>query len=312
MTEQGLEARFNEGYLDADLYEATLPPHIYGGVEDTSLVGNLLAKLFGPPAQQIDRILDIGCGPGRVSSVLAPYAKSLVGADKSAGMTSAFSKRFPDATTINMDTESLVNEFLREGRTSSFGVIGSFWSLSYPLLECFEETNSSGVQLVGDESTGRVRANSIVDGLVQLLDDGGLLIGLFFDAETAEQRFVTDVWERVFPFPGNGRGFTWELLRSRLAHHERSGTGRLVEFRFPGVARLKNQEQARDWFEIEHFNSHKAIIGDPTTRGRIDEFVARYTREDGGVELPSGVHVFLFERLSRSGIFTTDRVIANA
>lgn len=296
MLTEDVESRFNEGYLDARLYEQVLPPHFYCGLEDTEVVGALLRGLVGAPDGDLGPCLDIGCGPGRMTQVLAPYASTLLGADKSAGMTQEFGRRFPDARVLNVDTEALVPRLLDEGLAGTFALIGSFWSLSYPLLECFEELDSAGVVVVGDEAQGRARAAAIIDGLVDLLAPDGMLLGLFFDADSAEQRFVTELWEEVHPFPGTGRRFTWELLHERLTHHDRAGTGRLLEMRLPGTARLDNIEQARDWFEIEHLNSYAPLVRDPRTRARIDEFAAGYTTSDGAVILPSGVNVFAFQR----------------
>lgn len=306
-----LRTRFDEGYRHAAIYESVLPPHFYCGLEDTEIVGALLRRLLGPPRGDLGPGLEVGCGPGRMTATIFPYVSSLVGADKSAGMAETFGRRFPEARTMNLDTESSVRKLLSEGLARSFAVIGSFWSLNYPLLDCFEELNDSGI-VTGDELQGRIRAAAIVDGLVELLATEGVLLGLFFDADTVEQRFVTELWERIQPFPGTGRRFTWELLHERLLDHERTGVGRLLTMRLPGSARFEDAARARDWFEVVHLNRFPELMRDKQVGERIEGFLRRFVADTGVVILPSGVNVFVFQRTgstdapAMSGVFGAD------
>jgi SAM-dependent methyltransferase len=284
---------FNEGYRFADVYDDMLPPHYYDGQEDIHLFVPKLRSRFGAPARSL-RVLDIGCGPGRMTSALAPYAAELHGADKSAGMIEQFRTRFPQARTTCADTEMLVDQLHTFGEEGTYDLIGAFWSLSYPLLECFEETTEDGVIQVGDIHTGLHRASKIIDQLVGLLAPGGSLFLLFFDADSAEQRLVTALWERVAPFPGSGRGFTWELLRDGLMTAERGNRGQLFLERLPGAAVCRDAEAAHRWFNVGHLNSYAELVDDPEVSALVSDFVLRHQREDGSVVLPSGVHVAEF------------------
>jgi hypothetical protein len=53
--------------------------------------------------------------------------------------------------------------------------------MSYPLLECFEDTTADGVMLTSDPATGTARARCLVNNLVTLLAPDAHLVMLFFD-----------------------------------------------------------------------------------------------------------------------------------
>jgi SAM-dependent methyltransferase len=277
------------------VYEHMLPPHYYGGVEDIDLIRDLLRRVLGdPPSMPTLRALDLGCGPGRVTSVLAPYTAQLHGTDKSSGMISRFRAEFPHSHARCADTETVLAELLAEGRAQGFDLVGSFWSMSYPLLECFEDTTSAGVLVTNDLDTGIARARRIVEGLLDLLAPGGHLVMLFFDAESEEQRLVTRLWERVAPFPGSGRGYTWQLLLAGLQDAEANGRGRLATSRLPGVAVASSAEAGRQWFRLGHLNAAPQLVDDPDVLAEVDVFLARHTLVDGRVLIPSGAHLVHF------------------
>ena len=284
---------FNIGYADAGVYEAMLPPHYYGGLEDTDLVRDQLRHFYGEPEQhQRIRVLDLGCGPGRVTTLLAPYAGTLIGTDKSAGMIDQFRTLFPDAEAVCADTETVLARFVEQQRR--LDLIGSFWSMSYPLLECFETTTAQGVVTSGSLEAGIARARTLINNLVELLAPGGRLLMLFFDAATAEQRLVTRLWERIQPFPGTGRDFTWNLLQHELQDAEGTGRGQLTTRRLPGVAVAGNLQAAIQWFRIGHLNTYPPLVDDPDVIAEITEFARAHQHSDGRVLIPSGVHLLDF------------------
>jgi len=298
--------QFNIGYANADVYEDILPPHYYQGTEDVDLIAALLHdKLGPPPTEPTAQVLDLGCGPGRITTVLAPYAAALTGTDKSVGMIGKFERRFPTATARCEDTETIVHALHTEGRARTFDIIGAFWSMSYPLLECFEDTTADGVVVTTDPDTGRRRAERLIDHLVTLLAPGGHLIMLFFDAHTAEQRLVTKLWERIAPFPGTGRDYTWRLLEQGLLDAEARGHGILHHTRLPGVAVAESDQAARDWFLTGHLNSYAGLSEDPEVHQAIADFTAQHRQPDGRIMIPSGVHLVHFHALGHHNLLPT-------
>lgn len=285
------ETEFNIAYRIASIYRHMLPPHYYAGREDIDLVRDTLDQLLGPPPDEPQlTALDLGCGAGRITDVLAPYAHELTGTDKSAGMIEEFRRRFPSAEAICADTETVIGQLHDEGRVRRYELIGSFWSMSYPILECFEETTAAGVFTTLDVDHGVARARRFLRRLLELLAPGGHLVLLFFDANSAEQRLVTRLWERVAPFPGTGREFTWQILASALHDAELDGLGQLTTTRLPGVALASSAHAAHEWFTLGHLNALPQLLHDAEVHAEIDRFVAAHQRPDGQVLIPSAVH----------------------
>ncbi|MBF6462501.1 class I SAM-dependent methyltransferase [Nocardia puris] len=287
--------RFRSVYRTEGVYDRLLLRHFFGGIEDTELVRRWMTDLFGIPDGAL-RIAEFGCGTGRITRVLAPYAHELVLADYSPTMITAVSQGFPHARTLCADTRDAVTELLSEGRQASFDVVAAFWSLSYPLGEIFETLSTSGVVPNPQPGSARNRARAFVYRMIDLLAPNGHLTVLLFDAESPEQRLVTRGWERVAPFPEGGRSYTRNILTDALRQLEERGRGRLNHTRLGGVAWAPNPAAARDWFFGVHFKHHPQLTNDPELARIVDDFIDRHRLLDGGVTLPSGVHLIDFHR----------------
>jgi SAM-dependent methyltransferase len=90
MTDAPIEAtEFKAVYRSAGIYDAVLPPHYYRGAEDVDLVVRLMAEHYGQPRHELC-IAEFGCGTGRVTARLAPYARQLVAIDSAPAMLQRF------------------------------------------------------------------------------------------------------------------------------------------------------------------------------------------------------------------------------
>lgn len=287
---------FRSVYETEGVYDRLLLRHFFGGAEDTELVQGQMTDLFGAPDRSL-RIAEFGCGTGRITRMLAPYAHELVLADYSPAMITAVSQGFPQARTLCADTRDAVASLLAEGHQATFDVVAAFWSLSYPLGEFFETLSASGVVPNPDTAHARSQAITFVHHMVDLLAPNGHLTALLFDAESPEQRLVTRGWERVAPFPEGGRSYTRDLLIGALRQLEERGRGTLNHTRLGGAARAPDPAAAHDWFFGVHFKHHPRLISDPDLAQVVDDFIDRYRLPDGAVVLPSGVHVIDFHRV---------------
>jgi SAM-dependent methyltransferase len=252
-----------------------------------------MAKHYGPPRPEL-RICEFGCGTGRVTSQLAPYARQLVAVDSSQAMLDAFGARFPQARTQCADTRQALTQMLDGGSAGAFDVVGAFWSLSYPLGDCFEEMTAQGIRPVADQSAARRRARHLVRDMLSLVADDGHLLVLFFDSETPEQRLVTRAWEKIAPFPEGGRGYTRHLLLDELRAAEDRSEGWLTHTRKGGIALAPSTESARAWFDQLHFKNMPALVHDRQLQAEVAQFIADHALPTGEVALPSGVHVIDF------------------
>jgi SAM-dependent methyltransferase len=289
------QSPFREIYQVPGLYDQLLLPHYFDGVEDTELIRQLMQRHYGSPGDHSAlSIAELGCGTGRVSACLAPYAKRLRATDYSQSMIDSFKARYPDAEALQQETTVAVRYLLDRGMANSFDVVGAFWSLSYPMMDYFEHLSADGVVPGTDLAQGRQRAGGLVRDILRLLAPGGHLLALFFDSETAEQRLVTRAWEKVAPFPGTGRGYMREILLEELQDAEARGEGRLQYSRVGGIAVAPHPLAARAWFATVHMKSLPMLMDDPTVHTEIEAFVDSYTQPSGEVLIPTGAYVIDF------------------
>ncbi|MFE3322507.1 pyridoxal-dependent decarboxylase [Nocardia sp. NPDC059195] len=279
---------FRAVYESAGVYDELLLRHYYGGTEDVDLVADWLTEHHRAPTASFE-VVEFGCGTGRITETIAPYARNLVLADYSETMVSAVAQKFPAAQTICADTSDAVTTLLREGRSKSFDLVTAFWSLSYPIGEFFEELSPTGVRPRQDQVHAHTQAREFVLDLVRLVAPGGHLLAMLFDAESPEQQLVTRGWEAVAPFPVGGRAYTRNVLVDALRDAEEQGIGALTHTRLGGVAWASSREAAREWFFGVHFKHHPQLLDDPELAISVEEFIDRYEIA-GGVALPSGVH----------------------
>jgi hypothetical protein len=187
-----------------------------------------------------------------------------------------------------------VTQMLDEGLEGAFDMVGAFWSLSYPLGDCFETLTSDGIHHIPDQAAARHQAGQFVSDLVRLLVDEGHLVVLFFDSDTREQRLVSRAWEKIAPFPRGGRDYTLQLLLGNLRAAEDRGEGWLTHTRRSGIAVPRSTDAARAWFNHAHFKGLPALVDDPEVQAEVAVFVDGHAQPSGEVILPSGVHVIDF------------------
>lgn len=284
------ETTYRAVYSEEGRYDELLLPHVFGEATDVGLVAEAMCRHYGEPGSPNLAVCDLGCGTGRVTSALAPYAAHLCGVDSSGAMIDAFTHRFPDSETVCADIPEAVTRL----GPASFDVVGAFWSLSYPIMAYFEHLDADGISPHLDSRRASEAAGRLIDGIVALLKPGGHLLVEFFDAESPEQQVVSRLWERLAPPPGGDRSFSRRVLFEALTRAERQGRGVFNVRHFVGHALARDSDAARDWFLHVHAKSHPLILDDPRTEPEVDSFIASHRRPDGTIHLPTGVHLLDF------------------
>lgn len=149
------------------------------------------------------RVLELGCGAGRLTGYLSEIASSTLGLDISPAMVAYCRKRYPRATFEEGDLRDV--GALEPG---SFDVIVA----SYNVIDVLGDAERSGV----------------LDGIHQALRPGGLLIMSSHNRASAPRRGVRDALAArnpvglavsVFELP------RWLVNRRRLRHFERDEPG---------------------------------------------------------------------------------------
>lgn len=296
-----MDGPFRAIYEQPGQYDEILLRHFFRGREDTDLISDWMVSTFGQPPQTREaaaglRVLEFGCGTGRLTERTAPYASSILGVDYSPVMTEAFIQRFPTARSMCADTRDAVPALLSQGLTGRFDLVSAFWSLSYPLGAYFESLDASGLRPVEDLGRARRGVADLVTGLVDLTAPGGHLVAMLFDADSPEQQLVTWAWERVAPTPFGERSYSRNLLLQGLLASEAAGCGTLTTTRLPGIAVARDAVEAMRWFTAAHFKNLRQLTGDAEVIAAVNRFITLATGPDGTVLLPAGVHLIDFHR----------------
>lgn len=276
-------------YSRPGLYDEALPRYIFDGSSDEELLHEELTRLTrnGPAG----RVLELGCGTGRMTRIIRDFSENVTCIDSSITMLEAFRARYPALKAIHTDARTLIDKASNADPVQRFDLIVACWSLNYPLLECFE-TNTGSAIVPRDVREGYHDAMAFLRGLVGVLSSGGRLVAFFFDPDSAEQRFVTDTWESVAPFPGTGRNYTRELLLRYLS----SADGVTTTRHHAGQLHSRDLAHAEQWFLDGHFKSFPQLVRDREIQGAIRDFLTRHAHEDGSIQVPAGVYVTTFTR----------------
>lgn len=274
-------------YAEPGLYDDVLPEYRFHGMSDVELLETELQHL--PEPEHPGRALEIGCGTGRMTHALRAAtlaADHLTCIDSSATMLTAFRLQHLDLDPVQTDARTYVHEAATRTPAERFDLIAACWSLNYPLLECFERNTGTAI-VQRDFDEGLRDAGAFLNDLTSVLAPGGHLLSVFFDPDSAEQAFITDIWETIAPFPGTGRDFTRRLLQDHLDN----AAGTTLTAHHAGHSHARDLTQARNWFIQGHLKNFPALTTQDHVRSMIEEFLAQYVQEDGSVQVPVGVYV---------------------
>lgn len=112
-----------EGWTwDETLYQGSAPHYVQGRPPYAPTLATALRDIL--PLDGRQRVLDVGCGPGVLALVLAPYAAEVVGVDPDAGMLAEAARRAAELGIGNAGWLQLRAEELPEN-------LGSFWAATF-------------------------------------------------------------------------------------------------------------------------------------------------------------------------------------
>lgn len=215
------------------------------------------------------------------------HIKAMTCVDTSAAMLAGLNRRYGDLATVCADA----GDHLARVPRGYYELITSFWALNYPLLSCFE--TNTGTQIVArDHKDGMQRAERLLSDLTESIAPGGSLLAFFFDDQSPEQRFVTDLWEAVAPFPGTGRGFTRQLL----TEHLNSQTGRTTVRHLIGHMLAPDLEHAETWFLDGHLKGFPGLVDNTDVRDTVRRFLERHMTDEHAIRVPAGMYVITHTR----------------
>jgi SAM-dependent methyltransferase len=83
--------------LSAAMIRAREPSNGYWAAEERAVLGRLMGWIVSMPGGRVRRMLDAGCGDGRLIPMFAPYAEVIVAIDPDAGRVAAARGRITEA-----------------------------------------------------------------------------------------------------------------------------------------------------------------------------------------------------------------------
>lgn len=268
-------------YSRPGLYDLVLPRYEFGGATDEEILRRRLEQI----GRRFHNALEIGSGTGRMTRVLQSYTKQLTCLDSSLPMIQELSARLSGVRAVHAD----VRDHLVEVPDCSYDLVVACWSLNYPLLDCFESKVGSRI-VQHDFSVGLSDAKFFMSELSRVLSPEGCILVLFFDSEAPEQRFVTDLWESVAPFPGTGRDFTRQLVVSHLAQLR----GELNVAHRSGDMVAPDYDAAVRWFVSGHLKSFPGLADAPEVLAAVRTYLAEHQDVRGIVRVPTGMYLITY------------------
>lgn len=273
-------------------YDRLLLEYHFDGQTDEELLATHLDRITdGRPLT----VLELGCGTGRMTTVLLGHSSDLICVEPSDAMLAAFRRRHPHLDPMLADARTAVDDLASRKPSAAFDLVAAFWSLNYPLLSCFETNDGQRITPL-EHTTGLSNAHAFLHQLMTLVAPGGHLLAFFFDTESAEQRLVTRLWERIAPFPGTGRDYTRTLLLDTLQTAHNAGAGTLHHHHVHGYAGDASPQAARDYILRQHLRGFPGLADAPEIQTQVAAFVDEHTASNGIVRIPAGMHLIDWHR----------------
>jgi SAM-dependent methyltransferase len=239
-------------YLQSDFYEQTRPRYIWQeNQREQEIIYELLLKMVQDRSDLFSLAIELGCGTGRFTRLLANFSKNLIATDPSTSMVNYcrhLLQEIPSCKVYQASAERVV----LSGTISKVDLVAAFWSLSYPLqsfLELRQGADGKIVQRVSNEDA----AGEIQLFLSRLFQENlnRVYLIIFFDESSEEQIWVTEQWLRLAPLPGGCRNFTWLKLESYLDQLSQRGHSVKIET-VKGVLICEDEEHLTKIFLDHH------------------------------------------------------------
>jgi SAM-dependent methyltransferase len=217
-------------YLQSDVYEQTRPRYVWHeNRSEEEIIYELLQGLVQTRSDLFSLVVELGCGTGRFTQLLANFSKNLVAIDPSASMVSYCRQLLQGISSCKIYQAS-AEKVVASGIISKVDLVAAFWSLSYPLqsfLELRQGVDGNIIQQVSNEDA----ENEIQLFLSGLFQENAtrIYIIIFFDEKSEEQTWVTNQWLRLAPLPGGGRDFIWLKLENYLDQLSQRGHSVKIE-----------------------------------------------------------------------------------
>ncbi|MGH8895792.1 MAG: methyltransferase domain-containing protein [Egibacteraceae bacterium] len=280
--------RYRSPYADALLYEQTRPRYQWDVGSEEVFVSQRLRSLRGEADPWV-QALELGCGTGRFTSILATHAAHVHATDPSPGMIEYCRASLPHLTNCRFHLATAETAIAAE-QFVGCDLVAAFWSITYPLQALFElEVDAEGrVQQRAPNEVGYTRVQRFLKAFFQ---PGRTYVALAFDPSSVEQRWVTAQWTEIGDFPGGSREALLDLLFWHLFGLRTDGATVNVR-RIRGHLVCQDKVDLERVFLVHHLRGLlPAARGRDWLRARLLEDMRELRLPSGGYRVPAGMHL---------------------
>lgn len=268
-------------YTSARDYLRLMPQYAFQDKSDITIVAQSLVQV----APMASIIADCGAGPCRIESALPPSIRTVHAVEPNKLMW------IPRERCIYHKLAA--PEFLLTTHLH-FDAVLWLWSLNYPLLDLYETYDpATGLIYQKDWSVADTSAKQLLQDIFSRHQRCAHLI-MFFDDDSEEQRFVTETWTKIAPFPYGRRSYTREILEFVLDRLRVQGLFHIGKFHYHGIALYGEIEVAFE--KMMRFHLKCRFDNDTETVERVMDFLRCHLQGDT-VTIPSGAYLYIVEPL---------------
>lgn len=237
-------------------------------------------RLLNPTDRSL-KLADCGSGAGQIWRRLDRRISDIIAVEPNRPM------HCPEADPRARYVEADGLEFLAT-YTAALDLISWMWSLNYAVLQYFESYDATARRVRQfDWNAAEPSAIGALERGFARLETARLFV-MFFDSESTEQKFITDIWSTVAPFPFNHRSYTrtlaFGIIEQIALRHRRRFT---VEHR-AGFATYPTLRHASDSIMNFHLRGH--FGDDPEVTRAVEDF-CQFHHDPSGVRIPAGVYL---------------------
>lgn len=265
-------------YRSVDEYKILRPDYYFSGRSAEARVAEALARCLAWTRGAT--LAECGCGPGPLWDLL-PSHVNILAVEPNRELWAADSP--PQVTYLEQDGFKFI-----EDHEGDLDVLAWMLAINYTLLAFFEHYDPSAKTVhLQDWLSAH---HQCLDKVVALLERRASSdwVVLFFDGESAEQSFVTRVWEEVAPFPFHDRSHTRKILEM-VFQLRAFRTGSTLEVtHLMGVADYGELDQAVE--RMMHFHLWGNFLDQAKIREQVRTFLAPF-QVSGQVRCPAGAYL---------------------
>lgn len=188
---------------DPSYYLRLLPPYSFEGETDESLLENWLRNQTNK-RNKFKVAIDLGCGTGRGTIILAKYAKKVIAVDINQRMLNfakTVLKEYRNVELIKDEMFNFISRMVITNFIKKVDLLLFFWSIFYPLnFEFVEISPNFEIKL----KEPRKALKSCYEKLKTLffnIEKGCKVVIFHYRTDTDEQKIAHKYWKRLFPFP---------------------------------------------------------------------------------------------------------------